>query len=108
MEITTAFYLETVEGGECRICITGEITAAQAAATDCYGRATECATDSEVQITYFELYGVEFEPTEEIAKDFLCYDTRHKACRAMNLSDFHARCVEEILFAEQFGDALPF
>jgi len=108
MEINATFYLETTEGGECKICITGEITAACAAATDRYGRATECATAAEVQVMYFELDGVEVEPTEEISEKFLCYDTRHKACRAMRLADFHARCVEEILFAEQFGDALPF
>ena len=61
--IETTIYIETPMR-EVAISITGQVQEAQAAATDCYGRATEMPTDADAYATFIHIGGIEYTDDE--------------------------------------------
>ena len=61
--IETQIYIETPMN-EVTIHITGQVQEAQAAATDCYGRATEMPTDADAYATFISIGNIEYTDDE--------------------------------------------
>ena len=61
--VETIIYIETPMR-EVAIHVTGQVQEAQAAATDCYGRATEMPTDADAYATFISIGNIEYTDSE--------------------------------------------
>lgn len=106
---TTTFYLETTNGTEAKITVTGEFIEGARAATDEYGRPTECDTCDEWEIGSVEIDGKIADITDEFCCEFLVYDGRARHSRTMKAAEFENAIIDALNFERDFrSQALPF